>query len=158
MAYDDTINSGRTRLELRPEYGRTNEQVHSITRIVSRAHILLAHSFFCTNTVALPKPPGGTVPAVFAWDGYQDALELVTDVPTFLNFTAASEPSDRQPTLVVRSIPISFFGHNQCSLCRGCFLASDNGYWTLGSRPVPRKDARLFSFGFFSDYAFDEHH
>lgn len=23
---------------------------------------------------------------------------------------------------------------------------------------MPRKDARLFSFGFFSDYAFDEHH
>jgi hypothetical protein len=51
-------------------------------------------------TIALPKPSGGTVPAVFALDVYQNALELVTDVPTFLSATAASEPSDQQPILV----------------------------------------------------------
>lgn len=70
--------------------------------------MLLAHPFFCTNTVALPKPSGGTVPAVFALDVYQNALELVTDVPTFLSATAASEPSDQQPILVVRSTPFIF--------------------------------------------------
>lgn len=52
-------------------------------------------------TIALPKPNGGgSVPAVFALDVYQNALELVTDVPTFLSATAASEPSDQQPILV----------------------------------------------------------
>jgi len=51
-------------------------------------------------TIALPKPNGGTVPAVFAWDTYQNAIELVTDVPTFLAATAKSEPPDQQPVLV----------------------------------------------------------
>jgi hypothetical protein len=83
----------------------------SIPLLVSPcAHTLLTHPFFCTNTVALPKPNGGgSVPAVFALDVYQNALELVTDVPTFLSATAASEPSDQQPILVVRSTPLLFF-------------------------------------------------
>jgi hypothetical protein len=68
---------------------------------------LLAHSlaaFFSvqTNTVALPKPNGGSVQAVFAWDTLQNALELVTDVPTYLAAAWESEPHDKQPVLVVR--------------------------------------------------------
>jgi len=51
-------------------------------------------------TITLPKPNGGSVPAVFAWDTYQNAIELVTDVPVFLAATAKSEPPDQQPVLV----------------------------------------------------------
>jgi len=51
-------------------------------------------------TIALPKPNGGSVPALFFWDVLQDALELVTDVPTFLAATFASEPHDQQPVQV----------------------------------------------------------
>ncbi|KAH8989448.1 hypothetical protein EDB92DRAFT_867949 [Lactarius akahatsu] len=51
-------------------------------------------------TVALPKPSGGSVQAVFAWDKLQNALELVTDVPTFLAAAWESEPHDQQPVLV----------------------------------------------------------
>ena len=60
------------------------------------------------RTVALPKPNGGSVQAVFAWDTLQDALELVTDVPTFLSAAWQSEPHDKQPVLVVRSSPHHF--------------------------------------------------
>jgi hypothetical protein len=63
-------------------------------------------TFFFTHAVALPKPNGGTVPAVFFWDVYQDALELVTDVPTFVAATYASEPHDQQPVQVVRYTPL----------------------------------------------------
>ncbi|KAI9458347.1 hypothetical protein BJY52DRAFT_426349 [Lactarius psammicola] len=51
-------------------------------------------------TIALPKPKGGSIQAVFAWDRLQNALELVTDVPTFLAATWESEPHDQQPVLV----------------------------------------------------------
>ncbi|KAI9440897.1 hypothetical protein H4582DRAFT_1939910 [Lactarius indigo] len=51
-------------------------------------------------TIALPKPSGGSVKAVFAWDTLQNALELVTDVPTYLAAAWESEPHDQQPVLV----------------------------------------------------------
>jgi hypothetical protein len=51
-------------------------------------------------TIALPKPNGGSVQAVFAWDTLQNALELVTDVPTYLAAAWESEPHDKQPVLV----------------------------------------------------------
>ncbi|KAH8995127.1 hypothetical protein EDB86DRAFT_1215224 [Lactarius hatsudake] len=51
-------------------------------------------------TIALPKPSGGSVQAVFAWDKLQNALELVTDVPTYLTAAWESEPHDQQPVLV----------------------------------------------------------
>ena len=76
--------------------------------LISRCAVGLLF-FFRTNIVSLPKPQGGTVPAVFALDVSQNALELVTDVPTFLSAAAASEPSDQQPILVVRSTPLISF-------------------------------------------------
>ncbi|KAI0259406.1 hypothetical protein BC834DRAFT_632908 [Gloeopeniophorella convolvens] len=51
-------------------------------------------------TIHLPNPHGGSVQPVFALDTYQNALELVTDVPVFLAATRASEPPDKQPVLV----------------------------------------------------------
>jgi hypothetical protein len=51
-------------------------------------------------TIALPKPNGGSVQAVFAWDTLQNALELVTDVPTYLAAAWESEPHNQQPVLV----------------------------------------------------------
>lgn len=74
------------------------------------ARRLLAHAlaafFPRANTVALPKPNGGSVQAVFAWDTLQNALELVTDVPVYLAAAKESEPPDQQPVLVVRPIPL----------------------------------------------------
>ncbi|KAH9043983.1 hypothetical protein EDB84DRAFT_851496 [Lactarius hengduanensis] len=52
-------------------------------------------------TIALPKPSGGSVQAVFAWDKLQNALELVTDVPTYLAAAWESEPHDQQPVLTL---------------------------------------------------------
>jgi len=58
------------------------------------------HPLLHELTIALPKPGGGSVKAVFAWDVLTNALELVTDVPTYLAVAWQSEPHDQQPVLV----------------------------------------------------------
>ncbi|KAH9055753.1 hypothetical protein EDB87DRAFT_1833972 [Lactarius vividus] len=82
--YSQLTHSWRESLELPEVYARVNEQVHIIIHIA----------------LALPKPSGGSVQAVFAWDTLQNALELVTDVPTYLAAAWESEPHDQQPVLV----------------------------------------------------------
>ncbi|KAI0297457.1 hypothetical protein B0F90DRAFT_905561 [Multifurca ochricompacta] len=51
-------------------------------------------------TVQLPEPTVGPVQAIFAWDTYQNALQLVTNVSMYLAAALQSEPSDKQPILV----------------------------------------------------------
>ncbi|KAI0287329.1 hypothetical protein BC826DRAFT_1108507 [Russula brevipes] len=49
----------------------------------------------------LPQPNGRTVPAVFVWDKFQNALLLVTDWPAYQATAAKSGPLfDREPELV----------------------------------------------------------
>ena len=63
-------------------------------------------TFFCTHIVAYPNPSGGSIPAVFFWDVFQNELVVVTDLYGYVAAAYESEPPNQQPVQVVRYTPL----------------------------------------------------
>jgi len=59
---------------------------------------------FDTNTkeltIAYPNPSGGSIPAVFFWDVFQNELVVVTDLYGYVAAAYESEPPNQQPVQV----------------------------------------------------------